>query len=104
MCYQVHWDAVGTGAAYGHQAEHRGSVHDLPVADGGEHGSAPLDRDQSHRPGDGEQFAGQVDEVVPLAAYWSAGDDHGPAGTQQLVAGGKDRGESVEQTGPTGVG
>ncbi|MEU8264845.1 hypothetical protein AB0C02_30055 [Micromonospora sp. NPDC048999] len=56
-------------------------MHDLPAADGGEHRRAPSHRDQPDRLCDGEQFAGQVDQVVPLAAYRSAGDDHGPAGT-----------------------
>lgn len=61
VCDEVRGDAFGAGAAYRHQSEHAGSVHNLLVADGGEHRRAPLHRDQPDLAGDGEQFARQVD-------------------------------------------
>jgi hypothetical protein len=64
---QVHGDTFGSGSADGHQPEHGGAVHDLTVADGGEHRRAPLHRNQSYRLRDGQEFAGQVDQVVALA-------------------------------------
>lgn len=101
---QVHGDAFGSRLAYGHESEHGGAVDDLPVADGGEHAGAALHRGEPDRRGDGEQLAGQVDEVVAVASYGAAGDDRGAAAAERLVAAGEDACEAGQQPVPAGVG
>ncbi len=93
---QVPGFAAGAGLSHVVELEERRARDQLPAADPGQQGHAPLDRDQTRGAAGLDDGAGEVDQLAPVPPG-PAGDHREPAGPQQRRAAGEDLGDVVDQ-------